>query len=212
MKRIVVLLAVVAALLLLVFGATYAIDRSFRPPQTVLDELVQSHGEPHIVERPDQQMLVIETVGDPNELGGPAIMRLFSVLADLQESPPDASTSAPRARWPKPFETPITEWVGIWAVPAPEGLTELPPDTNDDATMVVELQTWQYGTVAELLHVGPYTEEGPTSERLRNYIEEKGCEIVGPHEEEYWSGPSPFAWLDDPESYYTILRYNVRPR
>lgn len=104
MKRIVVLLAVVAALLLLVFGATYAIDRSFRPPQTVLDELVQSHGEPHIVERPDQQMLVIETVGDPNELGGPAIMRLFSVLADLQESPPDASTSAPRARWPKPLK------------------------------------------------------------------------------------------------------------
>ena len=74
----------------------------------------------------------------------------------------------------------------------------------------VELATWEYGEVAEILHVGPYSEETPTIERLHAFIGVSGYEIRGDHEEEYLRGPGmPFIRVS-PEDYYTIIRYQVR--
>lgn len=41
------------------------------------------------------------------------------------------------------------------------------------------------GNCAQILHVGPFTEEGPTVERVHTYIRESGCEMVGKHHEIY---------------------------
>jgi len=51
------------------------------------------------------------------------------------------------------------------------------------------LETWNYGTVAQILHVGPYSEEEPTVKRLHEFITENGYEIAGIHEEEYLTPP-----------------------
>ena len=65
------------------------------------------------------------------------------------------------------------------------------------------METWKYGTVAEILHIGPYSEEGPSIEKLHKFIGESGCEIAGAHEEEYLTRPTA-------KVIKTIIRYPVR--
>ncbi|MCJ7769173.1 MAG: GyrI-like domain-containing protein, partial [Dehalococcoidales bacterium] len=65
--------------------------------------------------------------------------------------------------------------------------------------------TWQYGMVAQILHLGSYSEEGPNIERLHGFIEESGYEIAGPHEEKYLTRP-------DAKAVKTIIRYEVRKK
>src|SRR5208283_641814 len=70
--------------------------------------------EPKISGKPFQKMLVMEIHGDPNaqtkEVG-----KLFQVYFKLQFK--GKKMTAPRARWPKSFDTPRNEWVGYWAMP-----------------------------------------------------------------------------------------------
>ena len=35
----------------------------------------------------------------------------------------------------------------------------------------LKIETWEYGTVAEILHIGPYTKEQPTVQRLTDFID-----------------------------------------
>ncbi len=55
-----------------------------------------------------------------------------------------------------------------------------------------ELTTWQYGEVAEILHVGPYDREESTIRRLMDFIRDSGYVIAGEHEEEYIRAPASF--------------------
>ena len=55
---------------------------------------------------------------------------------------------------------------------------------NDPETPVT-IETLEYGSVAQILHVGSYAEETPTIQRLHDFITAEGYEIAGPHEEEY---------------------------
>ena len=72
----------------------------------------------------------------------------------------------------------------------------------------LKLETWEYGEVAEILHIGSYATENPTVEKLHQFITESGYEIVGPHEEEYLKGPGMFG-KGNPDKYQTIIRYPV---
>jgi hypothetical protein len=58
---------------------------------------------------------------------------------------------------------------------------------------------------AQLLHVGPFAEEGPTIERLHNYIEENGYRRRGRHREIYLSDLRRAA----PEKLRTIIRQPI---
>jgi hypothetical protein len=71
------------------------------------------------------------------------------------------------------------------------------------------LATWEYGEVAEILHLGPYSREEPALKRLREFIREQGYVTLGGHEEEYIVGPSQ-GGKGDSEQYVTIIRYRVR--
>jgi hypothetical protein len=115
---------------------------------------------------------------------------------------------APLARWPKPLETPKAEWVGLYGLPVPETLEKL-KEIPDMPGLTVSLTTWQYGEVAEIVHVGPYAAEAPTVEKLKAFIAASGYQIAGPHEEEYLRGPGMFG-KGNPDKYYTIIRYQVK--
>jgi hypothetical protein len=115
---------------------------------------------------------------------------------------------APRARWPVSLDTPKSEWLGLYALPVPETTTEL-PQYEAQAGLNVSLTTWEYGEVAEILHIGPYDQEQPTVKRLMDFINEQGYAIIGDHEEEYLKGPTMFS-RGDPEKYTTIIRYRVK--
>jgi hypothetical protein len=55
------------------------------------------------------------------------------------------------------------------------------------------------------MHVGPYSEEGPTAKRLHDFIRENGYSIRGLHHEIYLSDSRRVA----PERWKTILRQPI---
>jgi len=77
---------------------------------------------------------------------------------------------------------------------------------NPPALSRLRFEALEEGACAQLLHVGPYDEEGPTIERLHRFIEESGYALRGKHHEIYMSDPRRTA----SERLKTILRQTVR--
>jgi hypothetical protein len=198
--KIVVGIAVVAILALVALYLIFA-----RGP-----DLSEYEGlrDPAITTKPDQKMLVVRVQGDPNQVGGEAFGLLFKLYFGIKGVAKGPKQPAPRARWPVSLDVAPSEWVGHYAMPVPDHVTEV-PEHEAGTGPEVELATWKYGEVAEILHVGPYSEEEPTIERLHAFIEDSGYEIVGDHEEEYLRGPGMPLIRVRPEDYYTIIRYQV---
>lgn len=161
--------------------------------------------EPRIIEMPSERMAVVETVGDPNLVGKDAIPALYGAVYGLKfmekRAGRDFKVRPLRARWMnweagRPTGTPH----GIWGLPVPPITRAMPQKPGN---LSVGLQTWVYGTVAEILHLGPYAAEAPTIARLLSFIHEQGYEVQGPHEEEYLSRP-------DARLPRTLIRYRVK--
>ena len=164
--------------------------------------------QPGISTKKNQKMVVVEAKGDPNVIGGQAFGLVFQLYYRLQETPKGPLQDFPRARWPESLQAPKTEWTGLYALPVPETVTQLPPHETQEG-LKASLATWEYGEVAEILHLGPYNREEPTMQRLREFTREQGYVILGGHEEEYIVGPTQ-SGKGDPEKYVTIIRYRVR--
>jgi hypothetical protein len=201
-----IILGVVAALIVIVaaliaFGVYYMMQS---PDLTKYEHLK----EPAISSAPNQKMIVVEAKGDPNVVGEKAFAMLLQLYFKMKDTPKGPNQPPPRARWPVAFDTSKTEWVGLYAMPVPETTIEL-PQYEATPDLKVSLTTWEYGEVAEILHLGPYDKEQPTVERLMEFIKAQGYEVVGEHEEEYLKGPTMFS-KDDPEKYVTIIRYRVK--
>ena len=165
--------------------------------------------DPQVRILPDLKVLQVEAKGEPGVVGGQAFGLLFKTYFQLKGVPKGPRQPAPRARWPLPLETPKVAWIGRYAMPVPESVTALPIQSDSTPGLRVELTTWEYGDVAEILHVGPYDREEPTVARLTQFIRECRYEIVGEHEEEYLKGPGMFG-KGNPNKYLTIIRYRVK--
>lgn len=164
--------------------------------------------EPKISNKKHQKMLVIEAKGDPNIIGEKAFGLLFQLYYSMKETPKGPIQPAPRARWPVSLDAPKSEWMGFYALPVPETITEL-PQYEEQEGLKASLTTWEYGEVAEILHVGPYDKEEPTMKRLMDFVKDQGYIVFGEHEEEYIKGPTMYG-KGDPEKYLTIIRYHVK--
>ena len=162
---------------------------------------------PQIRVMENQRVIVVEAKGDPNVVGGKAFGLLFRTYFKIKGAPKGPNMPAPRARWPLKPETQGIEWRGMYAIPVPQGTTVL-PTVKSEPGLTARLDTWEYGAVAEILHIGPYDREEPDIARLTAFIKDKGYSIVGDHEEEYLKGPGMFS-KGNPEKYYTIIRYRV---
>jgi hypothetical protein len=162
---------------------------------------------PRISTRPTETMLVVEAQGDPRTVGGTAFGLLFQLYYRIPETPKGSQQAAPRARWPIAFEQPRSEWIGLYALPVPDQVSVL-PEHAAPAGFEARLTEWEYGDVAEVIHVGPYDREEPTVQRLKEFVEAEGYVLAGEHEEEYIRGPT-MAGPGDPDQYLTILRYRV---
>ncbi len=166
----------------------------------------RSAQDPQLVSMPAQKMAMVRSVGDPNVVGKDVFPALYgsayALKFALKKQGREFKVSPPRARWPNAHVAPKEEWVALWGIPVPEDVESLPQKTPG---VEVALEEWQYGTVAQILHIGPYSEEGPAIARLHAFIAEQGYEIAGDHEEEYLSAPTARVQK-------TIIRYPVRPR
>jgi len=166
----------------------------------------RSKTEPEIVKLPAQKMAVVRTVGNPNAVAmkalGPLYGSVFTLKFDLKKKGKEFTVTGLRARWPNAHLAPKKEWIGIWGLPIPPGTRKLP---QKDPKTEVKIERWEYGTIAQILHIGSYSAEKPSVDRLHRFIEESGYEIAGPHEEEYLTRPTAKA----PK---TIIRYAVRKK
>lgn len=172
-------------------------------------KMAMKAGTPAIVEMPARTMAVVKTIGDPGEVGLKVFPALYgaayTLKFSLKKEGVEFKVEPPRARWfngPDWKSVPREEWRAEWALPIPEGTTDLAQKLPDTP---VTIETWEYGTVAQVLFVGAYADEEPAINALHAWIEEQGYEIVGPHEEEYLSRP-------EAKSPKTVIRYQVRKR
>jgi hypothetical protein len=70
----------------------------------------------------------------------------------------------------------------------------------------VRLETLAEGTSAQVLYVGPFSDEGPTIQRIHEFIHAAGKELCGKHHEIYLSDPRRTA----PEQLKTIIRQPMK--
>ena len=167
----------------------------------------KSKTDPQILEMPPQKMAVVQARGAPDKVFPevmPALMgSVYTLKFDLKKrGQPTFRVSPPRARYPDGLDVPMDEWTIITGVPIPEDTASLPQKV---AGIDVKIETWDYGMVAQILHLGAYDQEGPAVERLHKFIGENGYEIAGPHEEEYLTRP-------DAKVMKTIIRYQIKKK
>ncbi len=83
-----------------------------------------------------------------------------------------------------------------------EAFKELKTKKNPVALPLVRFESFTEGKAAQTLHIGPFSEEGPTVEKVHDFIAESGCKRVGKHHEIYLSDIRRAA----PEKWKTIIR------
>jgi hypothetical protein len=66
----------------------------------------------------------------------------------------------------------------------------------------LRLETFHEGRCAQTLHVGPFSEERPTVQRVHDFIARQGCALAGKHHEVYLSDVR----RADPARWRTVVR------
>jgi len=84
-----------------------------------------------------------------------------------------------------------------------KGRAKVPPEIAQD----LRIETVAEGAVAQVLYLGPYSEERPTIERLHAAIQAAGLRPRGRHHELYLGDPGRSA----PEKLRTLIRHPVEP-
>ncbi|MFQ6674426.1 MAG: GyrI-like domain-containing protein [Fidelibacterota bacterium] len=69
----------------------------------------------------------------------------------------------------------------------------------------IRFEQYEEGLSAQIMHVGPYSEEGPTIERIHEFVLENGYTLYKKHHEIYLSDPR----RAKPEKLRTVLRHPV---
>lgn len=163
-----------------------------------------SKTDPQIVQMPPQKMAVVKGKGPPEKVFAelmPALYgSVFTLKFDLKKKGlPTFKVSGLRARYPNILKEKRGEWTHLIGLPVPGDTVSLPQKV---AGVDVKLETWKYGTVGQILHLGTYAEEEANINRLLAFISGSGYEISGPHEEEYLTRP-------DAKVPKTIVRYEI---
>jgi hypothetical protein len=188
-----------------------------------LCEYYSAGREPAIVDVPEMAFLMIDGHGDPNTAVEyrEAIEALYSVaytakftlkhagVVDYGVMPleglwwvPDMSkiTTADKSAW---------DWTAM--IMQPDQVTS---DVFEDARAKaaekkslpaisrMRFERFAEGPSAQIMHIGPYSAEGPTIQRLHAFIAAQGYELAGKHHEIYLGDPRRSA----PEKLKTIVR------
>ena len=180
-----------------------------------------------IVDVPEMNYLAVDGIGDPN-ISKPfqeAIEALFSLSYTLKTSIKSGSLGIDYGVMPlegqwwmddmKDFSMDRKdEWKWSAMIMQPDFITndmvdkskkDLSGKKNLAALHLVRLENFFDGLCAQILHIGPYSEEPPTITKLHNYIHENGYELTGRHREIYLNDMRRTA----PEKLKTIIRQPI---
>ena len=83
-----------------------------------------------------------------------------------------------------------------------EAIQEVKRKKNPVALPLVRFESFAEGRAAQMMHIGPFSEEGPTIKRVHSFIEESGYVLSGKHHEIYLSDIRRGA----PEKWKTVIR------
>jgi len=86
-----------------------------------------------------------------------------------------------------------------------KALEEVEKKKNLPALSKIRFESYHEGQSAQIMHIGPFSAEGPTIEKLHGFIKEKGYSLRGKHHEIYLSDPRRTA----PEKMKTVLRQPI---
>jgi hypothetical protein len=87
-----------------------------------------------------------------------------------------------------------------------EAVAELRKKKNPAGLGALRYEPFTEGTCAQIMHIGPFSAEGPTIERLHKFIADSGCKPVGKHHEIYLSDIRKAA----PEKWKTVIRHPMQ--
>lgn len=182
---------------------------------------------PVIVDVPGLSFLMVDGKGDPNmaEEYREAIEALYSVsftakFAIKRRGGPDYAVMPLEGLWWVDDMSTFTEedkaaWIWTMMIMQPEQVnTEVVEEAVSQATKKkplpaasrLRLQRLVEGPAAQVLHVGPYSAEKPTIDRLHDFIDAEGYERTGKHHEIYLIDPRRTA----PDRLKTIIRQPIR--
>jgi hypothetical protein len=182
---------------------------------------------PAFVDVPELSFLMIDGHGDPNSAPAyaAAVQALYSLAYPIRfaltrrPDAVDARVSPLEGQWWTPDMTTFStdaksEWNWTLLIAVPEQVTDAVVEDARDAAVRkhpdapvarVRLARFAEGRCAQVLHVGPYSAEGPTVAALHAFIAANGCALTGRHHEIYLGDPRRAA----PEKLRTILRQPV---
>ncbi len=83
-----------------------------------------------------------------------------------------------------------------------EALQQVKRKKNLIALPKARFEAFSEGRAAQIMHIGPFSEEGPTIKKVHNFIKENGFKLSGKHHEIYLSDIRRAA----PEKWKTIVR------
>jgi len=177
-----------------------------------------------VVDVPLMNFLMIDGKGNPNtsQSFADAMEVLFSVSYTLKfmvkkgEMAIDYGVMPAEALWwaddMNAFETENKdEWKWTLMIMQPEFINpemvdsakkEVARKKNPAALPLLRFEAFKEGKAAQLMHIGPFSEEGPTIEKVHAFIDKSGCQKVGKHHEIYLSDIRRAA----PENWKTIVR------
>jgi len=166
--------------------------------------------EPRITAMPDRHVIEVLSHGDADDIGEivfPVLIRLYHKLRHVPKY--GRRMPFPMARWSNIPGERNSNVTCRAAIEVPETISAL-PDVNIPEDVICSITTWEYGKVAEILHVGPQNDRQRTLEHLERFILEQGMTRADLwHEEVYIRGPFGF-FHGDPASFRTLIRWHIR--
>ncbi len=108
-----------------------------------------------------------------------------------------------------------TDWIWTAMIMQPEYVTQdlvldaceqVEKKKNPVALSQIRFEPFSEGSAAQTMHLGPFSEEGPTVERVHEFIRENKCSSIGKHHEIYLSDIRKV----DPERWKTIIRQPIK--
>lgn len=180
-------------------------------------------GEHVVVDVPARPFLMIDGAGDPNTSGeySNAIQALYPLAYSLRKAIKDATGDVYvvmplEGLWWAEDMTQFdpsdkSNWLWTAMISLPEAVTAamadhvIPTVTATKKLVAGEkarMERFTEGRAAQVVHVGPYSDEGPTIALLHEYIRDVGGVLAGRHHEIYLSDPR----KTDPSELRTIIR------
>ena len=182
---------------------------------------------PAIIDVPKMNFIQIDGTGDPNTSQSfqKAVEALYGIAYTLKFSFKDAP---PKGY----FEFVVPPLEGLWWMDGPfdpdakdkwkwtlmimqpdfvtaklveKAIEILKQKKPSPALADIRYESYKEGLAAQIMHIGPYAEEGPTIEKLHEFVRSQGYTLHSKHHEIYLSDPRRTA----PEKLKTILRHPI---